>query len=77
MIPVSLSERANINELLWYRLRYTIVSSRNPAKGIVSLSEIIPELFALRVSASQQIFAGMNYVAHVRAFHPQKNFISA
>ena len=71
-IPVSLHEKNYINELLWYRLRYTIVSANNPATGIVSLSEIIPELFALRVSASQQVFAGMNYVAHVRAFHPTK-----
>lgn len=66
--------------LLWNRLRYTITpeKSDNPLlSGIISLSEIMPEIFELRASAARDVFAGMNYRLRVRAFHPITNLPTA
>ncbi|MET0751832.1 MAG: alpha-2-macroglobulin family protein [Pyrinomonadaceae bacterium] len=60
-------------KMLWYRLRYEINAGGNRTYGIVSLSEILNELFELRVSASEHIYAGMRFPVRVRAFHPTKN----
>ena len=59
--------------LLWHRLSYSITVDGKSSEGIVSLSEIMPELFGLRVESSEQIFVGMLYQARVRAVHPTKN----
>ncbi|MEP7338041.1 MAG: MG2 domain-containing protein [Acidobacteriota bacterium] len=64
------------DETLWYRLRYRIApdppSSKTftPVTGVISLSEITPDIFELRVIASEYPFAGKLYRAHVRALHP-------
>lgn len=73
-LPISLAFGANAetNDLLWKRLRYTI-SPENSAvaiSNIVSLSEIMPEVFELQISAPERIFAGMNFRAHILALHP-------
>jgi hypothetical protein len=71
-IPLTFGANADTGELLWKRLRYTI-SPENSAvsiSNIVSLSEIMPEVFELQISAPEKIFAGMNLRAHILALHP-------
>ena len=60
------------DNLPWYRLRYAVVQENSSLAtgGIVSLSEIMPELFELQISAGENVFAGMRLRAHVLAFHP-------
>jgi hypothetical protein len=65
-----LGTQTAVKDLLWRRLRYAVEANRATASGIVSLSEIMPELFELRVAAFKEIYAGMLYQARVRAFHP-------
>lgn len=73
-LPTALNftQKQSADNLLWYRLRYAIVQGSSPVStsGIVSLSEIMPELFELQISASNYIFAGMRFRAHVLALHP-------
>ncbi|HYP00335.1 MAG TPA: MG2 domain-containing protein [Pyrinomonadaceae bacterium] len=80
-LPVSNLARAGEDrrQLLWYRLRYEIAPSvadalrlvdSPPSKGIISLSEITPDLFELRVSAASRADAGQLYRVRVRATHP-------
>ncbi len=62
------------SELLWYRLRYRVETSQ-PAKsqsltGLLSLSEIAPDIFALNVVASEYPFPGRHFRAHVITVHP-------
>lgn len=78
-IPLNLPPVIAIDssDLLWYRLHYSIISNENtnnnPANGIISLSEMMPEIFELRASAAKNVFAGMRYQVRVRAFHPVTN----
>lgn len=71
-IPLEFALAPDANNLLWYRLRYSIVqeNSSNSASGIVSLSEIMPELYELQIVASENFYAGMRLRAHVIAVHP-------
>jgi A-macroglobulin TED domain/Alpha-2-macroglobulin family/MG2 domain/Carboxypeptidase regulatory-like domain/A-macroglobulin receptor binding domain/Macroglobulin domain MG3 len=61
-------------ELIWYRLRYRLVtgvrSSISIYNGIISLSEITPDLFELRVASSEVLREGARYQARVQAIHP-------
>lgn len=67
----------NSDNYLWYRLRYTITPDsaieKLPFSGVLSLSEITPDIFEVRAAASERIFSGMNYQVHVRAFQPLTN----
>lgn len=69
----NLSEYSRRN-LLWYRLRYRAVtimrSSMSAHTGIISLSEIMPDLFEIRVATSQIFREGGRYQARVQARHP-------
>src|SRR5262245_23892672 len=60
--------------LPWFRLQYRITNADAPfgqtADGIVSLSEITPELFELRVAAAEMAHEAMRYQARVLATHP-------
>lgn len=72
-IFLNFSATENAENLLWKRLRYTVLTenSASPAaSNIIALSEIMPEVFELQVSAPPNIFAGMNFRAHVLALHP-------
>ncbi|HEY8563502.1 MAG TPA: MG2 domain-containing protein [Pyrinomonadaceae bacterium] len=71
-IPVAFNAGAKPDELLWKRLRYTVSVENSGAfvSNIVSLSEIMPEVFELQISAPENIYAGMNLRAHVLALHP-------
>jgi len=71
-IPLDFAQKQANDNLLQYRLRYSIVreNSSNSASGIVSLSEIMPELFELQITAAENVYAGMKLRAHVLAVHP-------
>jgi hypothetical protein len=74
-LPLRLAEatQAERSELLWYRLRYRVcplTSDAAPVEGIISLSEITPDLFELRLIASEHPVAGRRYRAYARAAHP-------
>ena len=68
------------NDLLWYRLRYAIrpettstsqaEAQFNPVEGLVALSEVMPELFELRIAAPEYAQLGTRYRMHIRAAHP-------
>ncbi|HKG78394.1 MAG TPA: alpha-2-macroglobulin family protein [Pyrinomonadaceae bacterium] len=75
-LPVSLSslKERDRRELLWHRLRYRLSEDTAPAvtltEGIVSLSEIAPDLFEIRVATSEVVREGGRYHARVQAYHP-------
>jgi hypothetical protein len=72
-LPFDLTDRHS--ETLWYRLRYQLTADSSDAhfalcEGLISLSEIAPDIFELRVIASEYPLAGQPYRAHARALHP-------
>lgn len=62
------------NRVLWYRLHYRLSpqesSAETLADGIISLSEMTPDVFELRVMAAQMVREGNRYQARVHAAHP-------
>ncbi|HRH40055.1 MAG TPA: MG2 domain-containing protein [Pyrinomonadaceae bacterium] len=54
------------SEIAWYRLHYRVGNTQ----GFISLSEIVKDVFELRVAAAENISVGMNYRVRVRAIHP-------
>lgn len=77
-LPLQLAglDKAERDEVLWYRLRYRISPQQAertavaPIEGIVSLSEITPDFFELRVAAPERAREGQRYHAQARAVHP-------
>ena len=81
-LPISNLTRPgeDIKHLLWYRLRYEVAPTTTNAgttatppplaAGIISLSEITPDLFELNVAAASEAGAGQLYRVRVRAEHP-------
>jgi hypothetical protein len=65
---------ADRRQLLWYRVHYRLEPTDQtgaPAlDGLVSFSEITPDLFELRVAAAEMLHEGMRYQARVQAVHP-------
>ncbi|HKQ73450.1 MAG TPA: MG2 domain-containing protein [Blastocatellia bacterium] len=63
-------------ELIWYRLRYEVATvdpsgkASDPVSGIISLSEITPDIFRLLVSAPQEAGKEAKYAIRARALHP-------
>ena len=63
-------------ELIWYRLRYEIATvdssgkTSDPVSGLISLSEITPDIFRLLVSAPQEAGKEAKYTIRARALHP-------
>src|SRR6266404_239977 len=61
-------------ELLWYRLRYritsTVPSQFDQLAGLISLSEITPDIFALSVATQRNAQEGAAYRVRLRAAHP-------
>jgi hypothetical protein len=53
-------------DLAWYRIRYRIGNAR----GILSLSQLIKDLFELRIISPRQIPTGITYRTRVRALNP-------
>ena len=62
------------NRVLWYRLHYRLSPQDSPAEtladGIISLSEMTPDVFELRVSAAEIVREGNRYRVRVQATHP-------
>src|SRR5262245_18102638 len=65
-----------VRELLWHRLRYEIAAIDSSGKetdqvsSLVSLSEIMPDIFRLMVSAPEEVGKEAKYAIRARALHP-------
>ena len=64
--------------LPWYRLRYVVTTADAPdnataIEGVVSLSEIAPDLFELNVATPEYAFDGLRFRARVRASNPSSH----
>ncbi len=59
----------------WYRLKYRLTDENENTKsnGIASLSELLKDVFELRVAAAEYFFAGQTYRVKVRAVKPITN----
>ncbi|HVF57389.1 MAG TPA: MG2 domain-containing protein [Pyrinomonadaceae bacterium] len=74
-LPFSAAGWQAREQIPWYRLRYRITPAHdsafaNATEGIISLSEITPDLFELQVTGPAYSYEGMRYRARVRAAHP-------
>lgn len=58
--------KTNADDVAWYRLRYHV----GDRQGVISLSELLKDIFDLRVAASGNVFAEQNYRVRVRAIQP-------
>lgn len=65
-IPLGEIVKNNNEDIAWYRLRYSL----GDARGIISLSQMIRELFELRIIAAENVLTGTTYRVRVRAFNP-------
>lgn len=65
-LPIGDMRSSAENDIAWYRLQYKIGDSA----GIISMSQLIGDLFELRISATDSLMAGMNYRVRVRAVNP-------
>lgn len=54
------------DDITWYRVRYSI----GDAQGIVSVSQLLRDLFELRIISSDNLFSGMSYRMRIRAVNP-------
>lgn len=66
----------DVKELLWRRLRYEVAAFDPSGKetesvsGLISLSEITPDIFRLVVSAPQEVGKEAKYSIRARTLHP-------
>ncbi len=65
-LPVENNLSAKSDNIAWYRVRYSLGS----ASGIMSLSQLIRDLFELRIIAGEYLFSGTTYRVRVRAIQP-------
>ncbi|HEY0458022.1 MAG TPA: alpha-2-macroglobulin family protein [Pyrinomonadaceae bacterium] len=68
-LPLGDLMQKSVDDIFWYRLRYRV----GAGQGIVSLSQIMRDIFELRVMASDNLLSGMNYRSRVRALNPLTN----
>ncbi len=64
---------AERRRLLWYRLHYRVIpdqSAANTTDGLVSLSEITPDLFEVRLATSEMVHEGGGYFVRIQTIHP-------
>lgn len=75
-LPYSLSSPDELerNRVLLYRLHYRLSPEESPAEtladGIISLSEMTPDIFELEVSAAEMVREKNLYRVRVKATHP-------
>jgi A-macroglobulin TED domain/Alpha-2-macroglobulin family/MG2 domain/Carboxypeptidase regulatory-like domain/A-macroglobulin receptor binding domain/Alpha-2-macroglobulin bait region domain/Macroglobulin domain MG3 len=73
-LPLYFSKlKAEDRRFLWHRLHYRVSKEGQTdsiTEGIISLSEITPDLFELRVAATEMAREGSRYKARVIASHP-------
>ncbi len=62
----------NSDKIGWFRLHYRIFDNDQKIQndGIVSFSEILKDVFELRVISSETVYAGMNFRARISAAQP-------
>lgn len=76
-LPYSELLEAERRQFHWYRLRYRVApeggSSVAAVEGTVSISEVTPDLFELRVVTSRRTSAGSQLRTRVRTFNPVTN----
>ncbi|HEV8590639.1 MAG TPA: MG2 domain-containing protein, partial [Pyrinomonadaceae bacterium] len=60
-----LTQRAN-EDLAWYRLRYSVGN----AGGIIAMSQLVRDLFELRIIAADNLMTGTVYRTRIRAVNP-------
>lgn len=64
----------NLRDVIWYRLKYRMADAAGSGtsidSGIISLSQIMPDLFEIRVATSDFAREGGRYRARVQALHP-------
>jgi hypothetical protein len=65
-IPTDAAKQPEPDNIAWYRLRYRL----GAAEGIISLSQMLKDLFELRIIATDNVFSGMTYRVRVRATNP-------
>jgi hypothetical protein len=75
-LAYDLADKIDRNNLLWYRLRYTITEPPPanaipaPLAGVLSVGEATPGIFELHVAAPEFVRESGNYAIRVRAIHP-------
>ncbi|HLG18105.1 MAG TPA: MG2 domain-containing protein [Blastocatellia bacterium] len=72
-LPLTTHNGRQRSQLPWYRLRYTISSAgggSDGVSGVISLSQITPNLFELGAVATGRMQEGAGYRVIVRAVHP-------
>ncbi len=65
-LPISAIGRTAADDIAFYRLRYTV----GDAGGIVSVSQLLRDLFELRVVSTDNLLTGMTHRTTVRAVNP-------
>src|SRR5687767_4314877 len=58
IFQLDFSQMPDAENLLWHRLRYSVLreNSSVSTSGIIALSEIMPELFELQITAPEKVF---------------------
>ena len=70
---IEFKDAALSEDMLWWRLRYEITPSENALAtltGIISASQITPDIFDLQVFTATDALAGTKYQARIRTAHP-------
>lgn len=69
-VPIAVAK--DLNNLLWHRLRCVVAQPDSPniVENIFAISEIMPEIFELHVTAPPTVYPGMRVRTHVLALHP-------
>jgi hypothetical protein len=65
-LPLGDLMRDGETELPWFRLHYRV----GQTEGFASLSELVRDIFELRVAAGENVAAGTNYRVQIRAVQP-------
>jgi len=66
VLPLGDLMQTSEGEIVWYRLHYRI----GQTEGFVSLSEMVKDIFELRVAASENVLPGTDYRIRARALNP-------
>lgn len=69
---IQIDPNAEIDDLIWKRLRRTIAAANGGtvATNLISLSQIMPDMFELQISGPENIYAGMSFPVRVLALNP-------